>query len=111
MLYRAVDRHARTAAVAKHVADAIVETGVPRRTIVVIPNGVEVPFPRRLATPDRTARIGLLGRLDPQKGADIFLEAAGKVGGGATFVLGAPGVYDAYGEEPVAAARAAMSSS
>jgi glycosyltransferase involved in cell wall biosynthesis len=108
LLYRAANRRARTVAVAEHVADAMVEVGVPRDRIEVIPNGVDVPAE---TAPPRAGngpvRIGLLGRLDPQKGADVFLEAAERLGAGAEFVLGAPSVHDRYGEELLAAARAA----
>ena len=108
LLYRAVDRRARTVAVAEHVAAAMVEVGVPRDRIEVIPNGVDVPVE---AAPPRSGdgpvRVGLLGRLDPQKGADIFVEAARHAVDGAQFVLGAPGVQDAFGEELLAAAHAA----
>ncbi len=108
LLYRAVDRRARTVAVAEHVADSMVEVGVPRARIEIIPNGVDVPVE---AAPPRAGkgpvRIGLLGRLDPQKGADVFLEAAGYLAGGAEFVLGAPSLHDRYGEELLAAAHAA----
>jgi glycosyltransferase involved in cell wall biosynthesis len=107
-LYRAVDRRARTIAVAQHVADAMVDVGIPRERIEVIPNGVPIPADVAPAPPGNgKLRIGLLGRLDPQKGADVFLDAAALVGGRAEFVLGAPEVHDRYGEGILAAARAA----
>jgi glycosyltransferase involved in cell wall biosynthesis len=107
-LYRAVDRRARTVAVAKHVADAMVEVGVPRDRITVIPNGVDLPAETAPAeTVDGPLRIGLLGRLDPQKGADVFVQAAEMLGRPAKLLLGAPIVSDRYGEEVVAAALAA----
>ena len=48
----------------------------PQRCLVV-PNGVPVPAdpPRRPGT----ARIGMIGRVDPFKGLDVFLRAAGCV--------------------------------
>jgi glycosyltransferase involved in cell wall biosynthesis len=108
VLYRAVDRRARTIAVAQHVADAMVDAGIPRERIEVIPNGVPIPTEAAPApTGNGILRIGLLGRLDPQKGADVFLDAAALVGGGAEFALGAPEVHDRYGEDILAAARAA----
>ena len=108
ILYRAVDRHARTIAVAQHVAEAMVEAGVPRDRITVIPNGVDVPAESMLtARVDGPLRIGLLGRLDPQKGADVFVQAAKMLGRPAKLLLGAPVVSDQYGEEVVEAARAA----
>jgi glycosyltransferase involved in cell wall biosynthesis len=107
-LYQAVVRRARIIAVADHVADAVIRVGIPRNRIEVIPNGVVIPaeplLPPAGAGP---VRIGLLGRLDPQKGADVFVEAARRMGGGAELVLGAPGAHDRYAEELLAAARAA----
>ena len=76
-LYRMVDRRARTAAVAQHVADSMVEVGIPRDRITVIPNGVKVPLePARPRPGNGLVRFGLLGRLDRQKGGDLFVEAA-----------------------------------
>ncbi len=107
-LYRVVDRRARTVAVAEHVADAMVEVGVPRDRITVIPNGVKIPAePEPVATGDGPMTIGLLGRLDPQKGADIFIQAAERLGRSAKLLLGAPIVADRYGEELLEAAQAA----
>src|SRR6266511_2947114 len=107
-LYRTVVRRARIVAVAEHVADAVAAAGIPRERIEVIPNGVVVPAePAPPRVDDGPVRIGLLGRLDRQKGADVFVEAAGTIGGDAELVLGAPGVRDRYGEELLAAARAA----
>jgi glycosyltransferase involved in cell wall biosynthesis len=107
-LYRAMLRRARIVAVAAHVADAVAAAGVPRGRIEVIPNGVFVPA--EVAPPradDGPVRIGLLGRLDSQKGADVFVAAARILGGEADLVLGAPGAHDRYAEELLAAARAA----
>ena len=74
---------------AEHVADALVEVGVPATESSVIPNGVNVPAESgRGGTDDGPVRIGLLGRLDPQKGADVFVEAARKIGGDAELLLG-----------------------
>ncbi len=107
-LYRMVDRRARTAAVAQHVADSMVEVGIPRDRITVIPNGVEVPAqPARPRPGNGLVRFGLLGRLDRQKGGDLFVEAATKVGDGAEFFLGAPAFADEYGEKLLSDARAA----
>jgi glycosyltransferase involved in cell wall biosynthesis len=107
-LYQAVLRRARIVAVADHVADAVVQAGIPRNRIEVIPNGVVVPAEPALPhTGDGPVRIGLLGRLDPQKGADVFVEAARTIGVEAELVLGAPGAYDLYAEDLLAGARAA----
>ena len=107
-LYRHVERRARTAAVARHVADSMVEVGIPRERIEVIPNGVDVPEePMPIRSGDEPVRFGLLGRLDPQKGGDLFVQAASEIDDGAEFLLGAPGPNDDYGHELLAAAREA----
>jgi glycosyltransferase involved in cell wall biosynthesis len=108
VLFRVVARRARIVAVAEHVADADAKVGIPRDRIEVIPNGVVIPT--EAAPPradDGPVRFGLLGRLDPQKGADVFVEAARKIGGDAELVLGAPSAPDRYAEELLAAAREA----
>ena len=97
-LYRHVERRARSVAVARHVAESMVEVGIPRDRIEVIPNGVEVPSePAPIRLGDGPVRFGLLGRLDPQKGGDLFVQAASRIGGDAEFLLGAPGLTDDYG--------------
>jgi glycosyltransferase involved in cell wall biosynthesis len=80
-LFRAALRRATVIAVANHVADHLARVGVPRERIAVIPNAVPLPLenPAALETSDRV-RIGLLGRLDPQKGAATFIEAAALAG-------------------------------
>jgi glycosyltransferase involved in cell wall biosynthesis len=106
-LYRTVVRRARVVAVAEHIADALEQVGIPKSRISVIPNGVVVPAePAPARSTDRT-RVGLLGRLDPQKGADVFMEAAAHLGGVAAFVLGAPNAEGPYAEQLLPAARAA----
>jgi glycosyltransferase involved in cell wall biosynthesis len=106
-LYDVVLRRARIVVVADHVADALGRVGIPHRRIEVIPNGVLVPAETAAARGDGPVRIGLLGRLDPQKGADVFVEAARSLGDDAEFVLGAPVANGPYAEEQLAAARAA----
>jgi glycosyltransferase involved in cell wall biosynthesis len=107
-LYRPVLRRARIVAVAGHVADAVVEVGVPRDRIEVISNGVAVPAePSPPSGGDGAVRVGLLGRLDPQKGADVFVQAAAELAGKAEFVLGAPATESRYAEGVLAAARSA----
>ena len=54
-LYRHVERRARSVAVARHVADSMVEVGIPRERIEVIPNGVDVP--RRSCADPRLATV------------------------------------------------------
>ena len=96
ILYRAVDRHARTVAVA---AARRRSDGGGRR-----PSRPHHGDPERrgrsrgehapTATGDGPLRIGLLGRLDPQKGADVFVQAAELLGRPAKLLLGAPIVSD-----------------
>ena len=107
-LYRAVVPRARVVAVAEHIAGATVEAGVPRERIEVIPNGVVVPpAPATPRADTGPVRIGLLGRLDPTKGADVFVEAAKQIGADAELVIGAPSSDGPYGEALLADARAA----
>jgi glycosyltransferase involved in cell wall biosynthesis len=76
-LYRLLLRRRSLIVVAPHIADGVVALGVPRRHITVIPNGVDpesLPSVRRRDPEDRL-RIGVLGRVDPQKGMDVFAAA------------------------------------
>src|SRR5207237_1307093 len=108
LLYRIVVSRARVVAVAPHIADDVAALGVPRERIDVIRNGVEIPSePSPPSSGDGPVRVGLLGRLDPQKGADVFTQAADRLAGSAEFVLAAPVIAGRYAEEVVAAARAA----
>lgn len=74
--YRRALRSARLViCVAQHVADDVRALGAPAARVRVVPNGVRIPD----AAPPRTGepvRIGLLGRIDPQKGIDVLLDAA-----------------------------------
>lgn len=72
-------------AVSKAVADALVSTGIDRRKVVVVENGIDVPAirARALATfvldvPPGPV-VGFVGRLERVKGCDLFLEAASMV--------------------------------
>jgi glycosyltransferase involved in cell wall biosynthesis len=77
-------------AVAGHVKTELVASGFAREHVVVIPNGVEVTSLGGSAVKNSRLRIGMLGRLDPQKGMDIFLEAVPLIGReSAEFVIGA----------------------
>jgi glycosyltransferase involved in cell wall biosynthesis len=107
-LYGAVVRRAHIVAVAEHVADTMVDAGVPRERIEVIPNGVVIPAdPASMRAGDGPVRVGLLARLDPQKGGDLFVAAAPAIGGAAELFLGAPSARGRYAEELLAAAAAA----
>jgi glycosyltransferase involved in cell wall biosynthesis len=92
-LYRLLLRKRQVIAVAAHVADDVVALGVSPRNVVVVPNGVDLrDLPTPLATePGAAVRVGVLGRVDPQKGMDIFVAAAESIlreGVHARFVLG-----------------------
>jgi glycosyltransferase involved in cell wall biosynthesis len=74
-------------AVAKNVAERIRRRGVPRRLIRVIPNSVAVPelVPRTEAraffgVSDQEFHIGWIGRISPEKGPDVMVEALARLG-------------------------------
>jgi glycosyltransferase involved in cell wall biosynthesis len=74
-LFRTTTRGTRFVAVAEHVADGLVSVGVNRARIDLVPNGVPPagdPVPRS----DGPVRVGMVARLDPNKGLETFLEAA-----------------------------------
>jgi glycosyltransferase involved in cell wall biosynthesis len=71
-------------------AEAHIAEGYPERTLMVIPNGIDTVAFRPDAELRRRTRhqwgiragerlIGLVGRLDPMKGHDIFLHAAARL--------------------------------
>lgn len=93
LLFRRLLHRSRFIAVAPHVCEALMAVGVPSEHVAVVPNGIPIP---NLACPsarmDRRLRIGVLGRFDPQKGMDVFLEAVRRIGDGdAAFVIGGSG--------------------
>lgn len=75
----------RVVAVAESVRRRLEATGVPSSRITVIPNAVEIDagerpvddagWRRRLGIPAGTAVLSVIGRLSPEKGQDVFLEA------------------------------------
>lgn len=72
-------------AVSEAVAEGLVRQGVSRQKIVVIPNGIDALEVRKSAAMERDQRpqgqgrlrIGTVARLDPAKGIEILIEAAG----------------------------------
>jgi glycosyltransferase involved in cell wall biosynthesis len=63
-------------AVAPHVRKALLRSGIRDSRIVVIPNGA--PEPSKLPPPKTASArlsVGMIGRLDPQKGIDDFIDA------------------------------------
>jgi glycosyltransferase involved in cell wall biosynthesis len=92
-LYRLLLRNRAFIAVAPHVRRQVIALGVRPGGVVVVPNGVNTEAVRRMpgrSLRQKRVRVGLLGRLDPQKGADVFVQAARLRGSGsnADFVLG-----------------------
>jgi glycosyltransferase involved in cell wall biosynthesis len=90
-LYGAVDRfvlrkYARVVAVSNEVKQRLLKAGVHGDNIHLVRNGIEqgrfdgaVPSLREDLPPDRTLIVGLIGRLEWEKGIDIFLRAAARV--------------------------------
>lgn len=98
-LFRVSLERATVIAVAEHVARDLTGLGISRSRIAVIPNAVSVPTEQgRARAPDEPVRIGMLGRLDPQKGIETFVAAAGaaRLAGSATFSVGAPNATGGY---------------
>jgi glycosyltransferase involved in cell wall biosynthesis len=105
-LYARAASRAYVIAVAQHVADAAVAAGAPRDRVTVIPNGVEIPTAAAPPAATGPGRIGQLGRLDAQKGIDIFLDAVERTTASATFALGSPVAEDDFGRALHERARA-----
>lgn len=83
----ALRRSAAVIAVAAPIVDRLVAAGVPRSRIVCIPNGFsrEVQLDRsvareRLGIRDGKLVAGWVGRLSPEKGADVMLQALRETG-------------------------------
>jgi glycosyltransferase involved in cell wall biosynthesis len=92
----------RFIAVAPHVRDGLVASGIRPERIEVVPNGVPLPpiVPPRDVPP---IRVGLLGRFDPGKGMLEFIKAvrtAGLTSEQATFTIGgSSGPFASYEAE------------
>ena len=74
-------RFDRVVAVSAEVKRQLLESGVDASRVRRIRNGVDLrPFAAaaesRAGEPKRALRVGLVGRLAPEKGVDIFVEAA-----------------------------------
>jgi glycosyltransferase involved in cell wall biosynthesis len=100
-LYGGVVGRAHVLAVAEHVADAVTAAGVPRKRIRVIPNGIEIPDNASPPSSRPPLRIGMLARLDPQKGVDVLIRAVREAhfGPEVEVVLGAPTAEGPYAAE------------
>ena len=76
-LLRRVGSRATFIAVGEHVRDGLVDVGVARERIHVVPNGVP-PAQAPTASGDPVS-VGVLARLDPGKNVDVFIAAATQV--------------------------------
>ena len=96
-LYARVVSRATVISVATHVRDQTIKAGVPETRARVVPNGVPLqPGPESPSSPSARPRVGMLTRLEPVKGLELFLEAAQRLAG-VEFVIGAaPGPDAAY---------------
>jgi glycosyltransferase involved in cell wall biosynthesis len=94
-LYRAVLKDALVIAVSQQVRSSVMRLGADGDRVRVVPNGAPgwiIPVPPR---PSGPIRVGMLGRIDPQKGIDVFLEATSVLGTlDAEFVVG--GIGEAF---------------
>ncbi len=88
-LYGALDRRvlrtfARTVAVSADVEQRLLQGGVPASRIRRIRNGIDLQPFKAIAQERSSARaprltVGLVGRLAPEKGVDLFLQSAATV--------------------------------
>lgn len=88
-LYGALDRwvlksYSAVVAVSDDVKARLVKSGVDGRKVRLIQNGIDLrPFAASRATGDQVEatplRVGLVGRLSPEKGVDLFINAAARV--------------------------------
>jgi len=94
-LYRATVVRRLIIAVAPHVRSAVLRLGARPDLVEIVPNGVDADALEQIAVsaPRHVdPRVGMLARFDPQKGINVFLEAAAELrDSGAAFVLGASG--------------------
>jgi glycosyltransferase involved in cell wall biosynthesis len=90
-LYGAADRfilrnYAAVVAVSEDVRQRLLKAGVRKEKIHIVRNGIDLrpfdnaaPSLREISSPDHAPIVGLIGRLAPEKGVDIFLRAAARV--------------------------------
>ncbi|RJQ24498.1 MAG: glycosyltransferase [Peptococcaceae bacterium] len=89
----------RVIAVSRAVKESLLKSGMPEARVEVIYNGIDVGGFRERARPGRLREelsagadrvVGIIGRLEPEKGHSIFLQAAAqvlKVRNNVTFVV------------------------
>jgi len=89
-VYGAIDRwvlksYAAVVAVSEDVKARLVKSGVDESKVRLIQNGIDLrPFVTMRADDDQVERglplrVGLVGRLSPEKGVDLFIRAAAQV--------------------------------
>jgi glycosyltransferase involved in cell wall biosynthesis len=87
-IYGALDRfvlrsYSGVVAVSDEVKQRLLSAGVPQNRIRLIRNGIDLrPFsgpPSSQSSLNRPLKVGLVGRLAPEKGVDLFLQAAAAV--------------------------------
>jgi glycosyltransferase involved in cell wall biosynthesis len=76
LLYRAVLRDSPVIAVSAHVRLSLLEMGMTGDRVEIVRNGAPSSIEPSPSPRSDKPRVGLLGRIDPQKGMDVFLEAA-----------------------------------
>lgn len=109
---RAVRRCDAVVAVSRPLAQVLIGAGVPEQLISVVPNAWEAPQPAlpreeariALGIPEGALHVGWVGRLTPEKGADVFIDALAQL-------VDLPVVGSVVGEGPERAALAARKTS
>lgn len=109
VLYRRAVGKRSVIAVADHVKQELVQLGVDDDAVVVIPNGTTIIEEAEAARTNGPFRIGMLGRLDVQKGADVFIDAAARarLAHPATWTIAGPPGPDAMYEAKLRTSAAA----
>jgi glycosyltransferase involved in cell wall biosynthesis len=75
----------RVLAVSDTAGAALVRAGVPQSKVVVLYNGLPLDaLEAAPARPEGPPTVGMIGRLTPLKGHDVFLEAAARLAAGAS---------------------------
>ena len=94
-LFRPTTRRTQFIAVADHVAAGLIASGVDPKRVAVVPNGVPLTDEPGVRA-DGPLRVGMVARLDPNKGLETFLAAARAMPGTRFTIAGRPGPHDEY---------------